>query len=90
MKPVEIELMPNAKPYASKFYNVQKAYKDMAKTEVNHLCTVNVLEKFSHITDSPKAAPSFCQLKKTNDLCFLIDFREVKNAPKGSYFHYLK
>ena len=31
MKPVEIELQPNAKPYASKFYNVLKAYKDMAK-----------------------------------------------------------
>ena len=77
MKPVEIELQPNAKPYTSKLYNVPKAYVDMAKTEVKHLCTVEVLEKFSHTTDSPWAVPSFCQLKKTNNLRFLTDFREV-------------
>ena len=64
MKPVEIELMPNAKPYVRKFYNVPKAYEDMAKTEVNRLYTVDVLEKLSHTTDSPWAAPSFCQTKK--------------------------
>ena len=80
MKPVEIDLQPDAKPYASKFYNVPKAYKDMAKTEVNRLCTVNVLEQLSHTTDSLWAAPSFCQLNKTNDLRFLTDFREVNKC----------
>ena len=52
----------------------------MAKTEVNCLCTIDILEKLSHTTDSPWAALSFCQLKKTGDPCFLIDFREVKKC----------
>ena len=69
--------MPDAKLYASKFYNVWKAYKDMAKTEVNRLCTVDILGKISHTMDNPWAAPSFCQSKETNDSYFLIDFREV-------------
>ena len=33
-------LQPNVKLYASKFYNVPKANKDMAKIKVNILCTV--------------------------------------------------
>ena len=77
IKPVEIELTSNTKPYARKFYNVPKAYKDMAKTEVNCFCTVDVLEKHSHTTDSPWVVPSFCPIKEKNNLCFLTDFREV-------------
>ena len=45
MKPVEIELNEDTKPYASRFYNVPEAYKKMAKTEVHCLCTIGVLQK---------------------------------------------
>ena len=86
MKPVEIELMPDTKPCARKFYNVPKAYKDITKTKINCLCTVNVFKKLSHTTDSPWAASSVCQLKKTNDLCFLTDFREVNKYIQRKLF----
>ena len=45
MKPVEIELKEDAKPYAVRFYNIPKAQEKMAKTEVCCLCTVDILEK---------------------------------------------
>ena len=77
MQPIDIELKVDTKQYVSKFYNVPKAYEQMAKTEVNRLFTVDALEKLSHTTNSPWAAPSFCQLKKTGDPCFLTDFREI-------------
>ena len=78
MRSVEVKLKPDAKLYASKFYNVPKAYEKMTKKEVHCLCTVSVLEKLSHTTDSPWAAPSFCQIKKIDDPNFLTDFRENK------------
>ena len=64
IEPVDIELVEGAKLYTGRFYNTPKAYKGMAKTEVNCLCIVDVLEKLSHTEDSPWAAPSFCQIKK--------------------------
>ena len=41
MRLVEIELIPDSKPNASKFYNVPKAYDRKAKKEMNCLCTIN-------------------------------------------------
>ena len=70
MRLVEIELKPDAKLYASKFYNVAKAYNRIAKSEVIRLCNVDVLEKLIHTTDSLWTAPSFCQLKKLVVLVF--------------------
>ena len=77
IQPVEIELQPNVKPYTSRFYNIQKAYEDMAKTEVSCLCIVDIFEKLSHTKDSPWVSPSFCQVKKTNNIWVVTDFREV-------------
>ena len=90
MRPMDIELKPDTKSYGSKFYNVSETYDRMAKIGVNCLCTFNVLEKLSHTINSPWAAPSFCQLKKTGDPCLLTDFREVKNVYKGNHFNYLE
>ena len=70
MRLVEIELKPDAKLYASKFYNVAKAYDRISKSEVICLCNVDVLEKLIHTTDSLWTAPSFCQLKKLVVLVF--------------------
>ena len=52
----------------------------MAKTENNRLCTVDVLEKLHHADDSLQSAPSFYQVRKTSDPCFLTDFREVNKC----------
>ena len=51
-KTVDIELQEGAKPYAGRLYNIPKAYEGMAKTEVNRLCTVDILEKLNHIDNS--------------------------------------
>ena len=55
--PVNIEQKADAKPHTGRFYNIPKAYKKMAKMEVNLLCTIDVLEKLSHTEDSLCAAP---------------------------------
>ena len=60
IRPVDIELQEDAKPHAGRFYNTPKAYNKIAKTEVNRLCTVDVLEKLNHIDNNLWAAPSFC------------------------------
>ena len=80
IKPVDIELKPGSKPYGGRYYNVPKAYHDVAVKENERLVTVDVLEKLDHVNDSPWAAPSFCQMKKTNDVRFLTDFREVNKC----------
>ena len=41
------------------------------------MCKDNILQKLDHSTDSPWALPSFCTPKKTDDIQFLTDFREV-------------
>ena len=60
MEPADIEPQKGTKSYTSRFYNIPKAYKKMAKTKVNHLCTVDILLKHSYTENSPWAAPSFC------------------------------
>ena len=41
------------------------------------MCKDDILQKLDHSTDSPWASPSFCTPKKTDDIRFLTDFREV-------------
>ena len=48
--------------------------------ENERLVTVDVLEKLNQGNDSPWAAPSFCQMKKTGNFRFLTDFREVNKC----------
>lgn len=60
MNPVNIKLKADAKLHAGIFYNIPKAYKSIAKTKMNCLCTVDVLEKLNHTEDSRWVTPSFC------------------------------
>ena len=80
IKPVDTELKPGSTPHASRYYTIPRAYNKVAKIENERLVTVDVLEKLHHVNDSPWAAPSFCQRKKTGDVRFLIDFREVNKC----------
>ena len=80
IKPVDIELRPGSKPHASQYYTIPRAYDKVAKAENERLVTVDVLKKLDHVHDSPWAAPSFCQMKKTGDIRFLTDFREVNKC----------
>ena len=80
VKPVDIELKPGSKPHASQYYSIPRAYDKVAKAENERLVTVDILKKLDHVHDSPWAAPSFCQMKKTGDVRFLTDFREVNKC----------
>ena len=53
IRPVDIELQPGSKLNASWYYNIPKAYKNMAKIENTRLVTVDVLEKLHHADNSP-------------------------------------
>ena len=80
IRPVDIELQLGSKPYAGWYYNISKAYNKMAMTENARLVTVDVFEKLHHVNNSPWAAPFFYQIKKTDELWFLIHFREVNKC----------
>ena len=75
--PIDIQLKPDAIPYAGTYYNVPKAYEIPFKKEVERMERDDILERLDHANDSPWASPSFCQPKKTMDIRFLSDFREV-------------
>ena len=77
MEPIDIELKEGTKPYAGRYYNVPKAYDQPLRTEVDQMCQDDILKKLDYNSDSPWAAPSFCQPKKTGDIRFLTDLREI-------------
>jgi len=41
------------------------------------MCDADILVKLNHVNDSPWASPSFVQPKKTGDIRFLTNFREI-------------
>ena len=59
IRSVDIELQPGSKPYAGRYYNIPRAYHDIAITKNECLVTVDVLEKLDHVTHSPWVAASF-------------------------------
>ena len=77
VKPAHITLNPNAKPYASLYYNILKSMEQTAKTEVNQMCEIDVLEKLHWYDDSPWAATTFGVPKKTGDIRIVTDFRKM-------------
>lgn len=86
VKPVDLELEEGAKPYASRYYNIPKAYEEALRKEIARLCEIGVLEKLSFSNDSEWAAATFCQPKKTGDIRVLTDFREVNKRIRRKPF----
>ena len=84
--PIDIELKPGTKPYARKYYNVPKEYEEPFKKEVERMVKDDILKRLDHVNDSPWASPSFCQPKKTKDIRFLSDFREVNKRIERKLF----
>ena len=66
--PVSIELKKDAKPFQGRYYNIPKAFEESTRKEVNRMCEIDVLRKLTYDDDSPWAAPSFAQIKKTGDV----------------------
>ena len=55
-------------------------------TEVDRMVNVNILKRLQFHKDSPWASPSFCQMKKMEDLKMLNDFREVNKRTTRTPF----
>ena len=63
--------------YATTYYNIPKMYEKPFRTEVDRMVDVNIFKRLQFHEDSPRASPSFCQMKKSEDLKMLTNFREV-------------
>ena len=80
MEPVSIKLKEGSKPYQGRYYNIPKAYERPTRTEIDRMVTIDVLRKLSYDNDSPWAAPTFTQPKKTGDIRILTDFRKLNEC----------
>ena len=77
IKPIHLEVKEGSKPFHSHAYPVPVAYRDTTKKEVDRLTRIGVLERNS---DSPWAAATFIQPKKTGDVRVLTDFRKINEV----------
>ena len=71
VKPVRLELMPEAIPYHAQPFPVLQAYEGVTKKEIECLTNIGVIKKCH---ESEWAAPTFLQPKKTGDVRVLMDF----------------
>ena len=76
IKPIHLELKPDAKPYAARAYPIPQALTGTTKKEINRLNDTNVFEENS---DSEWAAPTFVIPKKTLDVRVVTDFRKLNS-----------
>ena len=79
-KPIEVELKPDAVPFAGKSYKIPQAYMDVTKKEVNRLYKIGILSKVKG--GSEWAAPSFVIPKKDGSVRWISDFRALNKAIK--------
>ena len=79
IKPIRLEVKEGAKPYHGNYYPVPKAFKETTMKEIKRLTMIGVLERNKN---SPWAAPTFIQPKKTGDVRVLTDFRRVNAVLK--------
>ena len=74
IKPVHLELKPNAKPYHGKPFPIPKAYEQTTRKEAKRFEDIGV---WYHNPNATWAAPTFIQPKKTGDVRILTDLREL-------------
>jgi Reverse transcriptase (RNA-dependent DNA polymerase)/Aspartyl protease len=74
VKPVHLELKQGAQPYHAREYPVPQVYEKTTRKEIDRLTDIGVLVK-DH--NSPWAAATFIQPKKTGEVRVLTDFRKL-------------
>ena len=74
LEPVDIELLPDAKPYHARAYPVPRCHEATLRMEVTRLVELGVLKK---VNRSEWGAPSFIIPKKDGTVRFINDFREL-------------
>ncbi len=75
--PIELELLPNAKPFFSKAYSIPKAYVDVTKGEIERLVNIGLL---SRVQSAKWAAPTFVIPKKNGTVHLNTDFRVLNSC----------
>ena len=74
IKPIHLQLKPNAQPYHGKAFPIPKAYERTTRKEAKRFEEIGV---WYHNPDTAWAAPTFIQPKKTGDVRILTDLREL-------------
>ena len=80
-KKVKLDLVPNAKPFFRKSYNIPRAYHKLFKEELFRLCKEGVMTKITN--KSEWTAPSFAIPKKSDEIRVVTDFRGLN---MGTWF----
>ena len=83
IKPVHLEIKPDATPYHARPLPIPQSKRATTIKEINQLTGIGVLEKSY---DSEWAAPTFIQPKKTGDVRILTDFRRLNAVLKRKPF----
>jgi Reverse transcriptase (RNA-dependent DNA polymerase) len=77
-KPMELELKsPDLLPYHGRAYPMPKIHKKLVREEVNHLCSLKVLQR---VNELEWGAPSFGIPKKNGEIQFVSDFRQLNKV----------
>ena len=80
MDPVSIYLKEGSKLYQGRYFNIFQAYNKPTRKEIDQLVAINVLRKSRYNNDSPWAAPTFIQPKKTGDIWILTNFQKLNEC----------
>jgi hypothetical protein len=78
-EPIELELLPDAKPFYRKPFLIPKAYQQITKDEIARLESIGLLTK---VTSSEWAAPTFIIPKKNQTVRVITDFRGLNQCLK--------
>jgi hypothetical protein len=78
-EPIELELLPDAKPFYRKPFSIPKAYQQIMKDEIARLESIGLLIK---VTSSEWATPTFVIPKKNQTVRIITDFRGLNQCLK--------
>jgi hypothetical protein len=77
--PIQLELLPNLKPFYRKPFQIPQAYQEVTKAEINRLESLGLLTK---VSSSEWAAPTFVIPKKNQTVRVITDFRGFNKCLK--------
>jgi hypothetical protein len=77
--PIQLELLPNSKPFYGKPFQIPQAYQKVTREEISRLESLGLLTK---VTSSEWLAPTFVIPKKKQTVRVSTDFRGLNKCLK--------